>query len=200
MSLRKTWAVLVKEIRHILRDPATLMLLLLAPPLLLIIMSYAVIADIREVPIMVMDNDRSDLSRRLLATLTNSQDIIVDRVVTSYAEAEQYFARNQSKALVVIPPNFASRLSAGQPVDVQVIVNGADPTTVNHVINQVVSRSQVFGIPFVQSSGSPGKTANAWPGIDLQTRIWYNPDLKNSYCKIGIQGSLVQFFDRSLVG
>lgn len=181
MSLRKTWAVLVKETRHIQRDPGTWMLLLLAPPLLLIIMSYAVIADIREVPIMVMDNDRSDLSRRLLATLTNSQDIIVDRIVTNYAEAEQHFARNQSKALVVIPPHFAGRLSAGRPVDVQVIVDGTDPTTADHVINQVVSRSQVFGIPFIRPSGSSDVNVSLWPGIDLRTRTWYNPDLKNTH-------------------
>ena len=139
MSLRKMRAVLVKESRHIWRDPATLILLLLAPVLLMIVMSYALVADIRETPIAVMDKDHSELSRRLLATLASSNDVIVANVVSSYADAEALFARSQIKALVVIPPNFADRLGAGKPVEIQVLVDGTDPTTADHVINQVVS-------------------------------------------------------------
>jgi len=187
MSLRKTWAVLVKESRHILRDPATMILLLLAPVLLMIIMSYALVADIRETPIAVMDKDNSELSRRFLATLATSNDIIVDKVVSSYDEAERLFDRDQTKGLVVVPPSFADCLSAGKPVEIQVLVDGTDPTTADHVITHVVSRSQMFGvevalktvnrmIPLEQTA-----SFSAQPAIDFRPRTWYNPDLKNTH-------------------
>jgi ABC-2 type transport system permease protein len=186
MSLRKTWAVLIKESRHILRDPSTLILLLLAPVFLMIIMSYALIADIRETPITVMDKSHSTLSRQFLNTLANSKDIVVDKVVSTYDEAERFFDRSQTKALVVIPPNFASQLAAGQPAEVQVIVDGTDPSTANHVINHVVSRARIFGsqvaIQSIERTDPELISYLQTPlGIDLRIRTWYNPDLKNTH-------------------
>ena len=186
MSFRKTWAVLVKESRHILRDPSTLILLLLAPVFLMIIMSYALIADIRETPITVMDNSYSAQSRKFLETLSNSKDIVVDKVVTTYEEAEQYFDRSQTKALVVIPPRFADQLDAGKPTEIQLIVDGTDPSTANHVINHVTSRAQMFGeqlaIKTIQRTRPELIGYLQTPlGIDLRIRTWYNPDLKNSH-------------------
>ncbi|MCG3212240.1 MAG: putative multidrug ABC transporter permease YbhS [Anaerolineae bacterium] len=180
MSLRKTWAVLVKETRHILRDPATLILLLLAPPALLVIMSYGLVADIRETPISVLDASRSPLSRQFLATLANSRDVVVKHIVANYAEAERLFYRSQTKALVVIPPKFAEQLTAGHPAEIQVIVDGTDPTTADHVITHVLSRSQMFGVnAAVKTIGRAQSLPSPAPPIDFRVRTWYNPDLKN---------------------
>jgi ABC-2 type transport system permease protein len=186
MSFRKTWAVLVKESRHILRDPSTLILLLLAPVFLMIIMSYALIADIRETPITVMDNSYSAQSRKFLETLSNSKDIVVDKIVTTYEEAEQYFDRSQTKALVVIPPRFANQLDAGKPTEIQLIVDGTDPSTANHVITHVMSRAQMFGAQLAVKTIQRTRPEligylQAPLGIDLRIRTWYNPDLKNSH-------------------
>ena len=186
MSLFKTWAVLVKESRHIWRDPSTLVLLLLAPVFLMIIMSYALIADIRETPITVMDNSHSALSREFLQTLANSKDIVVDKVAETYSDAERYFDRSQTKALVVVPPNFANQLAAGKPVEIQLIVDGTDPSTANHVINHVMSRAQIFGVQVAVRSVERTQPElisylQAPLGIDLRIRTWYNPDLKNTH-------------------
>lgn len=83
MSLKKTWVVLLKETRHILHDPATLILLLLAPVLLLIVWSYALVTDIRETPITVIDNSRTPFSCEFLNTLANSNDIVVDELAAA---------------------------------------------------------------------------------------------------------------------
>lgn len=186
MSLRKTWAVLVKESRHVLRDPSTLVLLLLAPVLLMIIMSYALVADIRETPITVIDSDRSAMSRRFLDTLSTSNDVIITRLASNYAEAEGYFDRNRTKALLVIPPNFADRLTAGKTVEIQLIVDGTDPSTADHVINHVISRSQMFGVevsPRLAGQAIPLSQTGSRPQalVELRPRTWYNPDLKNTH-------------------
>ncbi len=192
MSLRKIWAVLIKESRHIMRDPGTLILLLLAPVLLMIVMSYALVADIRETPVTVIDNSRSPLSRRFLATLANNNDIIVSQQAQNYAEAERYFDRDQTKALIVIPPDFADQLARGKPVEAQIVVDGTDPTTANHVINHVVSRSQIFGLQVaMKAAGRAMPLDRAEPTVDLRTRTWYNPDLKNSHGVVPAMLSIV---------
>jgi len=186
MSIFKTWAVLVKESRHILRDPSTLLLLLLAPVFLMVTWSYTLNADIRETPLTVMDNSNSALSRQLLQTLANSKDIVVNKVAENYDDAEQYFDRNQTKALVVIPPDFAGQLAAGKPVQVQLIVDGTDPSTADHIINYVLSRAQIFGAEVaVQTIARTQPELVSFLqgplGIDLRIRTWYNPDLKNTH-------------------
>jgi len=182
MSIRKLWAVLVKESRHIWRDPGSLVLLLLAPVILLILMAYALVADIRRTPITVIDNSRSALSRRFLATLANSDDLVIDNHAVNYAEAERYFDRDQIKALIVIPPDFSSRLAAGKPVEVQILVDGTDPATADHVITHVVSRSQFFGAEMAAKTvGRASPLGQVEPAIELRSRTWYNPDLKNSH-------------------
>jgi len=180
MSLRKTWAVLRKETRHILRDSTTLALLLLAPPILLIIMAYGLIADIRETPVTIIDYSRSRLSRQYFAELSASNDLLVEHTASSYAEAERQFDRSQIKGLIVIPPDFARHLIAGEPAEIQVIVDGTDPATADHVINHVVSRSQMFGVDFaVRAIQRNRSLPDLKPAIDFRVRTWFNPDLKN---------------------
>ena len=63
MSSRHLWAITRKEILHIFRDRITFFLVILAPTILLFIMAYALSVEIKQVPIAVLDFDRSAASR-----------------------------------------------------------------------------------------------------------------------------------------
>ncbi len=183
MNLAKTWAVLVKETRHILRDRTTFLMLLLIPVFLMIIFSYSLAVNIKEVSVTLLDNDRSALSREFVATLSNNKDLVVSGEVASYAEAERLFDRSRIKALVVIPPRFGERILAGRPVDVQVLVDGTDPTTARFAINHILSRSQMLGYELAWRVLSRQMGATELAVIkephDLRVRTWYNPTLNN---------------------
>ena len=179
MNPVKTWVVLRKEVRHILRNGSVFTIVLI-PVLVMIVMSSAMAQDIKTVPISVMDLDRSPTSRSLLQTLSNSQDLVVGRPAQSYQEAELWFDRSEIKALVVIPPGFGDSLQAGQPSEIQVLVDGTDPATAEFVMTQVVSRGLMFGydklVAVLQRTETVLSTA---PPIDLRVREWYNPGLRN---------------------
>ncbi|MFQ5575365.1 MAG: ABC transporter permease [Anaerolineae bacterium] len=183
MSLVKTYAVLAKETRHILRDRTTFLMLLLIPVFLMIIFSYSLAVDIKEVSITLLDNDRSALSRELVATLSNSKDLVVGPEAKSYAQAEAWFDRSRIKALVVIPPRFAEAVHAGRPVEIQVLVDGTDPTTAQFAVNHILSRSQMLGYTlafkaFNRQFGGAQLAAIKEP-LELRVRTWYNPTLNN---------------------
>ena len=183
MNLSKTYAVMVKEARHILRDRWTLAMLLLIPVFLMVAFSYALAVDVREVPITLMDADRSSLSREFVAVLSNSKDLVVGPEAKNYDQVEDWFDRSLIKAVVVIPPDFSEKLNAGLPVDVQVLVDGTDPATAEVAINHILSRSQVFGGE-VALEVSSRQTGNGNPvsmkePIDLRVQTWYNPTLNN---------------------
>ncbi len=192
MNLAKTYAVMVKETRHIFRDRTTSLMLLLIPVFLMIVFSYSLAVNVKNVPISLMDNDRGELARQFIAQLSNSQDLIVGEQAKNYAQAEDWFDRSRIKALVVIPPNFTENLSAGRPAEIQVLVDGTDPTTAEFAITHILSRSQAWGYQlaakFYSRQPVSGELSLIKTPIDLRTRTWYNPTLNN---QIGIIPALL---------
>jgi len=183
MNLSKTYAVMIKETRHILRDRITFLMLLLIPVFLMIAFSYSLAVDVKEVPITLLDGDRSALSREFVAVLSNSKDLVVGAEAENYDQIEDWFNRSLIKAVVIIPPNFSEQVGAGRPVEVQVLVDGTDPTTAQFAIDHIVSRSQAFGYEMAwrvlggQAGG--GSLVSMKEPIDLRVQTWYNPTLNN---------------------
>ena len=55
-----------KEFIQILRDPRTLALTIVYPIMMLLLLGYAATNDVRNIPLAVYDQDKSDSSRQLL--------------------------------------------------------------------------------------------------------------------------------------
>ncbi|MCP4165755.1 MAG: ABC transporter permease [Chloroflexi bacterium] len=192
MSLAKTYAVMIKESRHILRDRTTFLLILLIPVVLMIIFAYALAVDIKEVPITLYNQDRGQYSRDYITMLSNSKDLVVGQPAESYAQIEAWFDRSLIKAVVVIPPDFSESLQAGQPTDIQLLVDGTDPATAEFAMNHILSRSMTFGfdvaVEVLSRQASTSSLAAIKEPLDLRTRIWYNPNLSN---QVGIVPALL---------
>jgi ABC-2 type transport system permease protein len=69
-----------KEVRQILRDRRSLMILLFVPAFFLLVYGYALNWDIRHVRLAVEDRDRSAASRSLVSAFVNSGyfDLVAD--------------------------------------------------------------------------------------------------------------------------
>ncbi|HSD82557.1 MAG TPA: ABC transporter permease, partial [Anaerolineae bacterium] len=63
MSLRRLIAISHKEFHHITRDLRTLLLVLVAPAFLLMLLSYVFAFDVDKFSLVVLDQDRTDISR-----------------------------------------------------------------------------------------------------------------------------------------
>ncbi|MFQ5614307.1 MAG: ABC transporter permease [Anaerolineae bacterium] len=194
MNPAKTYAVMRKETRHILRDRTTFLMLLLIPVFLMIVFAYSLAVDVREVPITALDHDRSALSREFLTMLAGSQDLVLAAEAQSYAQVEAWFDRSKIKAVVVLPPDFSEQVQAGQAADVQVLVDGTDPATAQFAITHILSRCRAFGYELAARvvnwrAAAPGgagssnvdllSPASFKEPLDLRVRTWYNPTLNN---------------------
>jgi len=192
MDLVKTYAVMTKEIRHIFRDRTTALMLLLIPVFLMIVFSYSMAVNVKNVPISLMNTDRGELSREFIAVLSNSNDLVIGPAAENYAQAEAWFDRSRIKALVVIPPDFTEKLTAGRAAEIQVLVDGTDPTTAEFAITHILSRSQAWGYQVATKTFSrqpaSGELSLIKTPSDLRVRTWYNPTLNN---QIGIIPALL---------
>ncbi len=181
MNLLRTWAVIRKEARHIMRDRGTLILVAISPVLLLLIMAYTFTVDIKNVAVAVMDRDGTILSRRYLAGLGGTGDVLLKYVADDYDDLEHWLMTSEAKAAIVIPPGFGADLNAGREASLQVLVEGTEPLTANTALQHIGGYTQQFALEIVSEAaakaGLPVDEALLTP-VDLRLRTWYNPTLK----------------------
>lgn len=85
--LRRLAALTVKELRQISRDPSSIMIGLVLPIILILIFGYGLSLDVNNVPIAVVMEHSTPLSRELLSGLNGSR-YFSPRYVASMHEAE----------------------------------------------------------------------------------------------------------------
>jgi ABC-2 type transport system permease protein len=166
--MHKAIAVANKEVRQIVRDRRTLMILVFVPAMFLLLYGYALNFDIRNVPLAVEDRDRSVASRKLISAFVNSGyfDLVAD--VTSYEETERLIDRNEVRLALVIPERFGEDVANRRPADVQILVNGENSTTAATVV------------AYAQAIVSETDGTAVRPPIALETQVWYNPQLRST--------------------
>jgi ABC-2 type transport system permease protein len=179
MSLRHIWAVTRKEFNHIVRDRTTLFLVLFTPTLVLLLMAYALTVDLKNIPIAVMDFDRSQTSQVFIQQITAGQDLDIYTYANSMDEIDAMLMRGQIKAAVIIGPRFASDLQALRGIPLQVIIDGTEPESGNFAMEHIVQRAEEFiDSALAKQLREQGVPLNSLQPFDLRMQTWYNPDLK----------------------
>lgn len=178
MSIRHLWAVVRKEVQHILRDRGTFILVLITPTLVLLLMTYALAVKIEHVPIAVLDQDQSPLSRGFIQQITAGDDLDLYRAASSFEEIEELLTRGKIKAAVVIDPGFSADLLSLEGFNLQVIIDGTEPETGGFAVDHIGWRAEAFADKVLASQlQAAGIPLESLQPIDLRVRAWYNPSL-----------------------
>src|SRR4029453_19158124 len=98
--MRKTLAVALKELRQILRDRRSLMILLFVPAFFLLLFGYALNFDIRNVTLAVQDQDRSTRSRELVSAFVSSGYFSLVGYVDSPSEIDRLIDQSRGRAVL----------------------------------------------------------------------------------------------------
>jgi len=84
MNYRRTKAIFVKELRHIVRDKRSLGLALAMPAMMLLLYGFALSLDVDHVPVMLYDQDGTSASRSLERDFRGSRFFEVAGDVNDY--------------------------------------------------------------------------------------------------------------------
>jgi len=178
MSFRHIWAVTRKELNHIVRDRSTLILVLLTPTALLLLMAYALTADLKNVPIAVLDYDRSALSRSFVSQITAGGDLELYAQVDTFDELEDFLMQGKIKAALVIDPAFSSDLMSLRGLPLQIIIDGTEPESGGFAVDHIAWRAEEFVNHALEDQIQAMGSMTSLQPIDLRVRTWYNPSLK----------------------
>jgi ABC-2 type transport system permease protein len=99
-------AITYKEFIHMRRDRITIFIALFIPVLQLIIFGYAIERDVKNIPTVVYDQDRSDESRLLPYRFENTGYFRVIYEVDSSEAAFDALRSGKAKVALIIPPGF----------------------------------------------------------------------------------------------
>lgn len=179
MNLRRLRAVARKETIHILRDPRSLILAIGIPMLMIVLFGYALTLDVDRVPVMIWDQSHTTLSRDLAARFTGSRYFSFVGSAQSYADIERAIDRRDAYICLVIPGDFAQRLTAGRSAGVQAIIDGSDSNTAAIVLGytQVVTSTFNASVSLEQIQRIAGPMTKA--PLDFRPRVWFNADLES---------------------
>lgn len=179
MSWRKLRAVIRKELQHIVRDRATLVLVLITPTAILLIMAYALTVDLEHIPIAVLDHDRSRTSRSFIQQITAGEDLDLYAQVDSFDALETMLVKGEIKAAIVIAPDFAEDVLSLSGLPMQVIIDGTEPESGNYALDHIGQRVERFiREAMADQMLARGISEEALLPIDLRVRAWYNPGLE----------------------
>jgi ABC-2 type transport system permease protein len=173
-----------KEFLELKMNPRLFGVVIIAPILQLTLLGYAATTDVKDVPVVVADGDRSAASREFAARFDASRNFTVVDTVTTVAEIEPYLEDGRAWIALGIPAGYGNEIQARRPVTVQVIADGTDSNSTTVALGYATSLVGGYAQELVadrQPAGVPGAGAG---GIDARIRVWFNPQLESRFFMI----------------
>jgi ABC-2 type transport system permease protein len=177
MNLTRMLAVAKKELLQLRRDRLTMGMMVALPVMQLLMFGYAINNDVRHIPTLIYDQDRTAASRDIGKSLeaTGYYDVVGE--ARTFDEIDVALRRATARVAVVLPVGFERDLTKGRPTTVRLVVDGSDPQTVSSATS---TASAVIGARSASIKVERlGPSAAILP-IGLEPSIWYNPDLRTA--------------------
>lgn len=173
--MRRALSIARKEMNHILRDPRSLAVSIAMPIAMLLIYGYGISTELRDLPVGVLDEDKSRSSRDLVDRMTSGDFIREGGRPEGRAAIERDFRRGRYRAAIVIPIGYEESLVRGSAARVQVLVDGSDATTAATVDNYLQAVLALAGAP---EGGAPAVLGTL--PIEGRVRVLFNPELESA--------------------
>jgi ABC-2 type transport system permease protein len=163
--MRSVIYMMWKEVLELRQDPRIFSIIFVAPILQLTILGYAATTDVRNVPVVIVDADRSAESHALISRFSAVGTFTIVDVLSSVDDVDQY-------------------LEGGRAwMALQIVADGSDASSTNIALGYASTLIAGYAQDLVEqklrstAAGGPPFAA----GIDPRVRIWFNPTIESRY-------------------
>lgn len=176
----RIWNLAIKELLHLWRDKMILLFVFFGPISELALVAWATSGDIDHIPTAIVDRDHSATSRALVQALENTETFDASYYPRDEQEARALVDAGTVLVALLIPLDFEEQLvSVGEPAQVQLILDGADPSAARAA--QMSAEGAVGAFAQQIALKRMGHVAGPWGEVvDLDVRVWFNEELKTS--------------------
>ncbi len=172
--MKQFTAFILKEMRHILRDKRTMLILFGMPVVMMLLFGFAISTDVKKVRTIVVTSSLDHQTQQCVEALGANEYFSILYKVQTPAEAEQLIRHQKADIALVFGQDFASTHSG-----VQVITDGTDPNMAQLYANYA---TQIL----MQTS------MKSQPSSLISTKLLFNPQMRSCYNFVpGIMGMLL---------
>ena len=180
--MRRIRFLVWKELIELRQDPRLFSIVIIAPILQLALLAYAATTDVRNVPVVIADADRSSSSRALIARFDASPSFSVVGIVTTPSDIDRYLERSLAWIALDIPAGYGETIAEGRTARVQLIADGSDASSagvsMSYAGNLIAAYGQEIAAQRALARGSPPASRPSGT-IEPRVRVWFNPRLES---------------------
>lgn len=127
MKLKILMALLKKEVKLMRRNPIIPKIIFIMPLMVMLVIPLVANLEVKNVTVAVVDNDHSQLSRRIIADIDAAESLNIGAVCNSHSEAMELVEDGDVDVIATIPYDYSEKLAenAGQ---ISIEANGVNAT------------------------------------------------------------------------
>ena len=182
--MRTLWHVIVKELLQLRRDHKMLPLIFVAPVLQIVAFGYAVNTEVRDVPMVLVDQDRSPGSRDLVDRFVSSGYFTLVATEDTPRAIDPWLVSGRGHVALVIGPGYGAAREGGPEAGVQMIADGSDSSAATQALGYaaaIVNAADQERVRERVRLALAGGDVTPPGRIQLVPRVYYNADLKSRW-------------------
>ena len=165
-----------KELLELRQDPRLFGVVIIAPILQLTVLGYAASTDVRDVPIVITDADRSSASRDLIHRFEASDNFKIVGLLGSTSEIDPYLDRGEAWMAVDIPADYGRRIESGRTTAIQIVADGTDSNSTTLALGYAQTLIAGYAQDLVADAAPQLPEGGL---VRAEIRVWFNPRLES---------------------
>ena len=164
-------SLIVKEFIQFSRNRVISILILYLYTIEVVICVLAFSFDVRNLPLAILDFDRTPASRSLERSFLAGDSFKLVGRPASEAQVQNMLQAGNASVALIIPPGFARAIARGSAPSIQILLDGTNSTTA------AVARGYALKVVGLFELSLTPEGAIAAPVVRPVLRVWYNADL-----------------------
>ena len=193
MNMQRFISIIKKEFIQIKRDKASFGIAIMMPIVMMVLFGYAVTTELDNISTAVLDQNHTKESREFIKSFENTGYFNITKEDNSIEKIQSAMDLGLVHAAIIIPPDYSTKILKGEKPAVQFLIDGSDPTTARTVFSSGVLTGERYGVKFWSKSVEKYPSKVSIGGVSVNTRVLYNPSLRNENFVIpGLVGLIMQ--------
>jgi ABC-2 type transport system permease protein len=170
-----------KEIIELRREPRLFAIVIIAPIVQLNVLGYAATTDVKDIPIAIVDADRSTASRELMHRFESSANFKIVAMPGSTSEIDSYLDRGDVWMALSIPPDYGRKVASNRSTAIQIVADGTDSNSTGVAMGY--AQEVIAGYTRdLAAAAAPGMPVGGL--VQPEIRVWFNARLESRYFMI----------------
>ncbi|MCC6208895.1 MAG: ABC transporter permease [Gammaproteobacteria bacterium] len=189
------FAVMLKEMREIRRDPITIAVAVVLPLLMLYLFGSALSLDVKDASFAVYDQDGGPASRALIDRFSQSGYFKRTHDIRTEDEIAELLDRGRARLVLIIPPDFAQQLARGETAELQALADGSYSTTAMVILGYAEAIVQGYALERTRERLATQGGVAPLALVRIESRVWFNAPLESvNYIVPGLFGVILMAF------